>query len=201
MNHVIEHFLHFVTNLGDSGLLSVLALLGALYLYGVGGKRTALAIMATLFLCLAIMGFLKVVFIGCGHLIPWLNVRSPSGHAAMSAAIYGTFALIVIHHFENWKRYASIVGAAFLVFSIAASRILLGYHTVSEVGVGLLIGLLLCFLSYFIMHGTPRLAFKLRFLGLIELFVVILLYGAHAPAEDFITKMTAWLQSIFSFCT
>jgi len=201
MDPRLHHFLHYATNLGDSGFLAVLALIVAAYLLWEGHKREAVVLFVVLVLCAALIGVLKVGFINCGHLLPSLGIRSPSGHAAMSAAIYGTLASIVAHHFGGWRRVAARTLALYLVTLIGASRFLLEYHSVTEVTLGLAVGGALAWIASAIVHTAPQGGIRLRYLGFAMLVAGVLLFVVHVPAERYVEKIAEWARTHAHLCS
>jgi len=189
-----------ITNLGDSGLLTVLAFLASLYLYFVKSHRATLALTCALLSCLAVMTLLKIGFQSCHSLVPGLDIVSPSGHAAMSAAIMGTLAAIFASHFDGWRKRAALLLALGLICAIAASRVVLGYHTPNEVLLGLFVGLTIAFTAYIFLKGAPKVPFKARYLAATCLVAVLLLYGSRTPAEGFIIHLARFLKVSFHFC-
>lgn len=200
MDHIYHYALHMITNLGDSGFLTVVAFLAAAYLYFIGNQRAAGALCFALISCLLLMTLLKIGFIACHQLIPSWHIRSPSGHAAMAAAIWGTLAAIIASHFEGWKRVLAPVLAALLVLFIALSRLLLHAHTLNEVLLGLFLGSLIAFLGHLMLKNAPKIAFKARFLALIIAFSMLLIYGARTPAEGLITRFAHYLRDTYHMC-
>jgi membrane-associated phospholipid phosphatase len=196
-----EDFLYLVTHLGDSGLLMMLSSLCALYLYASGNKRTAVVLASVLFLCMGIMTVLKIYFIGCYHRWPSLGIESPSGHAAMGAAIYGTLAAIISRHFSGWRRVLAPVLVFPLVLTIAASRVLLGMHQISEVLLGLAVGIALALLAFIVLKDSSTHVFRLRYLVLTSLLAVVLLYGTQTPAETFLRRLALFVNDTLPFCT
>jgi len=201
MHSAFHYLLHFITNFGDSGLLIVMSFLTSLYLYLAGSHRAALALTGAMLGCLAIMTTLKIGFRSCYQLAPSLNIVSPSGHAAMSAAIMGTLAAIFASHFTGWRKGLPLCAALLMVFGISISRILLGYHTVPEVLVGLAIGTLFAVASYLFLQQAPKVPFKVRYLALTAAVATIFLYGAQTPAEDFLIRLAELLKQTFHICT
>lgn len=62
----------------------------------------------------------------------------PSGHTIAATLIYGLVAMYWVSRTERWDRRASIVlGAVFLVFLVALSRMYLGVHYFSDVLAGI----------------------------------------------------------------
>ena len=64
----------------------------------------------------------------------------PSGHATMSAVIFGILAVLVSHSMGRWGRALVYATCAIVVVMIAYSRLYLGAHWLSDVLAGLLFG-------------------------------------------------------------
>lgn len=64
----------------------------------------------------------------------------PSGHATMSAVIFGILAVLVSHSMGRWGRAVVYATCAVVVVMIAYSRVYLGAHWLSDVLAGLLFG-------------------------------------------------------------
>jgi len=189
-----------ITNLGDSGLLTVLAFLASLYLYLVKSHRAALALTSALLSCLVVMTLLKIGFRSCHRLVPTLDIVSPSGHAAMAAAIIGTLAVIFASTFKGWRKNLALLFAFGLIGTIAASRVILGAHTINEVLMGITIGLTITLGAFLFLKGAPQVPFKARYLAATSSVAVILLYGSRTPAEDFLISLVQTLKLSFHFC-
>ncbi len=67
---------------------------------------------------------------------------SPSGHSSLSAAVYVCLALILVQDKAAVWKYVILASTVLLVLLIATSRKMLGLHSIREVVVGLLFGLL-----------------------------------------------------------
>lgn len=65
----------------------------------------------------------------------------PSGHAMLSTVVYGVLLLAFLPAVPRRARPYAIGGTALLVLAIAASRVALGVHFLSDVAGGLLLGL------------------------------------------------------------
>lgn len=81
-----------------------------------------------------------------------LNTFSfPSGHASVSVAVYGAFAIIVLRDMRTWRGQALVLGTlAVLLALIGFSRIYLGAHFFSDVLAGYSLGtawLMICVLG------------------------------------------------------
>lgn len=65
----------------------------------------------------------------------------PSGHAMNSAVVYGAIVMLVWLRFRDRRvRICTVVAGATLVCAIAASRVVLGVHYVSDVVAGVVLG-------------------------------------------------------------
>ena len=65
----------------------------------------------------------------------------PSGHAMQSVAIYGVLLLIVAPRLAPRARWAVLASVAGFVAAIAISRVMLGVHYLSDITVGVALGL------------------------------------------------------------
>ena len=76
------------------------------------------------------------------HLVQVTNASFPSGHAANSAVVYLTLALLLTRVVRRRARVAIVAGAAMLVVAIGCSRVFLGVHWPSDVVAGWAFGAL-----------------------------------------------------------
>ena len=133
-----------VTLLGDPVLVTVGAAVLALVLWRRGDTRLALYVVAARVGALVLSQGLKVIVdrarpVFDAPVATALGASFPSGHALGSAAFWTTTAVLVMPHV---RRPRLLVAAAVLVaVLVAASRVLLGVHYLSDVVGGLLLGL------------------------------------------------------------
>jgi len=87
-------------------------------------------------LCLALTVGAKIAL-----MIVWRGgpLRSPSGHAALAALVYGTAALALWRSGERLQRALAAALAA-LILAVGVSRFVIGGHSRTEVAAGLAIG-------------------------------------------------------------
>lgn len=102
--------------------------------------KAAAGWVAALGLMVAVVMLLKIAGHACN--IHFLDDRltSPSGHAALSAAVYGAVGVVVARHVEGWRRNAFLLAVFGIVAGVAVSRVILRSHSVTEVTVGLALG-------------------------------------------------------------
>lgn len=134
-----------ITSLGGPTLVALATLLAAAQFRFAGRRGAMLAVVAApLGAWLSETG-LKALFgrprpAGAVYLIPG-SFAFPSGHAAAAAALYLTLGLLLaeIHPIPAARRF-TLATAASLPVLIAASRVYLGVHYLSDVIGGLLLG-------------------------------------------------------------
>ena len=66
----------------------------------------------------------------------------PSGHAMGSAIVFGALGYLALRSQRTWRAKAALAAAVTLVVTIAASRVYLGVHWISDVSAGVTMGAL-----------------------------------------------------------
>jgi undecaprenyl-diphosphatase len=80
----------------------------------------------------------------------------PSGHSAAAVAFYGAIAIIVFWHTRNAIGRALAVTAAVLVpLAVGTSRMYRGMHHLSDVVVGLVIGVISLWVTWWVVRRGP----------------------------------------------
>jgi membrane-associated phospholipid phosphatase len=197
------HFtiLRIVTHLGDSALLLPASMAMLAYMLYRQQTRIAAVWAFTFVLCAVLTIALKICFDACATQVAIPAVRSPSGHASLSSAFYACSAVMAAGEArERWQRRAIFAAAAGLIGAIAASRVILGAHTVAEVGFGLLIGLL-C-VGQVAQRYLERPAIDFRWRIIIPAFLVLILitHRMHLDFEHVIDRIAAMLRHQWSLC-
>ena len=119
--------MHFLTAFADQAVLLPLAVSVVLGFAASGWRRGAVV--------------LKLSFIACGHLLPLSSLRSPSGHTAGAAVVYGSLLAMWIR-FRTGTAIWTLPSALIFMSVIGVTRLALGAHSVVEVVVGGAVGLL-----------------------------------------------------------
>ncbi|HEY4343867.1 MAG TPA: phosphatase PAP2 family protein [Parvibaculum sp.] len=195
-------FLHFITGFGDQAVVLPFVAVVAIALAAMGARREALYWCVAIFVALFGALIAKIVFLPCGHLIPELDLRSPSGHTAAAVAAYGGFAMLWVKFSKDRRTRAMFISAAIIgCVGIAASRVLIHVHTMPEVLLGGFIGLsaptFLARMQPPESEATPR---PTLLLLLVPLVLVLALRGATLPVEGLIDHLSLQLMAWFGVC-
>lgn len=186
-----------MTNLADQVVLVPLATIVAIG-FGLAGWYRGAAIWAATFVAtMSAMGLLKLFFMTCGMgemMVPGL--RSPSGHTAGAAVVYGgLFALVVrlLTGTVHWTTLcAGLVGAMF-----GTTRLVLGVHTDVEVLVGACVGVGGA-LAMVHLSGVPPHPLRFGRTFAVGLVALPLLYGIHLPAEAMVAALASRLSLLMA---
>lgn len=195
-----DPFLIALTDLGDSAVLGGMTLLIGLYLAATGNRRQALALIVCFLGTAAAIAALKLLFYDCGYQVPPFDIHSPSGHAALATAVWGTLAAITVKQLTGWLRALPILGAILIIASIAVTRVALGFHTADEVWLGLLVGILATLCSLFFLKRTQPRRFSLRGALLVLAAAIIPLHGLRLPAEGFVRMLGDYIHADIPAC-
>ena len=169
----------FVSNFADQAVLLPLAVVAAL---GLGLVRWWRGLAAWAVCVAAAFGTMLLLKILCLQLAPRLGVSpmSPSGHVAAGCMIYGGLWVLLLR-----GRVPGLVVAAMpvaLVAVIGVSRISLGAHTMAEVVIGAVVGLLsVAMLARWAGAPPNRPVWPLLAAVSCTMFA---LHGVHMPAEQ-----------------
>jgi membrane-associated phospholipid phosphatase len=161
----LVYFFRVVTIPGSTVFLVAVALAAAVLLWA-RNDRADTALVGLAFAGSAVVNFtLKVLFERPRPTFQdeslTLNTFSfPSGHASVSVAVYGAFAIIVLRDVRTWRGRALVLGTlAVLLALIGFSRIYLGAHFFSDVLAGYSLGtawLMICVLALTVYEHRSR---------------------------------------------
>ncbi|HXW64736.1 MAG TPA: phosphatase PAP2 family protein [Burkholderiaceae bacterium] len=178
-------FSAFLTGAGDSGVLLLLSLISAALIWLWHSGRAAWLLLRSVLLAVLVVTVLKVLFLSCAaHWQP--DLVSPSGHACLSAAVFGSLGVVAAAGRGALARLVIALLVALAVAIIASSRVLIGVHTWTEVIVGLLVGVLalVLFAWSYTRSAPPRI--ELVTFGVTLLATMMLTFGIRLPGESII---------------
>ena len=198
---MLPNFWNFITDFGDTAVTLPLAALMLVFLLFSGWRRAALSLAIALAACGVAIGIAKLALESCGEPLLHTQITSPSGHAAVSATVYGSLAMLFADSSAAGRRWVPIAGAGLLLAAIAVSRIILDAHSLSEVAVGLAIGLAALALFYRYLEAGPTVAIRGLWLALGAVSVIALMHGARWPIEAFIRAIVHLIRHNVPSCT
>jgi membrane-associated phospholipid phosphatase len=190
-----------VTDVGDTACLLAITLSGSVYLFCRSSGRAAMFLIITLLITATLTSLVKLAFLGCHNYFHHPEIHSPSGHAAMSTAVFWAYAILMRSQLEAQRRLLPLLLLTLLITLIAVSRVRLGMHTYEEVIVGVIIGIIGLFISYFFVLRKRTFApFDAYALALWAVVPGLVVHGAHLPIEDLIHILAAHLKSHIALC-
>ncbi len=137
----MHHLTISITDLGDSAVTLPMAAVTILILVVLRRVRPALLWGGSIVACAATIGVLKLILTAAAPHHSLTGFSSPSGHAGMSAIVYGGFVLLIGPSLRPVWRVVAQLGALILIIAIAVSRLVLHEHSIAETMVGLAVGL------------------------------------------------------------
>ena len=190
-------FLYAITNFGDANLIAppVCGAIAALWV--VGDRRNARALALAFAVCLAATVLSKILFMFIYRGGP---LRSPSGHTALAAFVYGALALLA------WKReslgglrYVVIALCAAIVLGVAVSRFKIGGHSRTETAFGLAYGVAAVAVLARRFAWRPQARSGVALSAIAGVTVTLAAYVVLSSGyfdEDAISAFTRWLRGL-----
>jgi membrane-associated phospholipid phosphatase len=179
----------YLTDFADLAVILPLVAAVAAALALQGWRRGAVTWLIVVAATFGTMLALKLIFLSCTPVFDALDIHSPSGHVAAATVVTGGLAAMLT------RRRSSILPAALLAaLAIGVSRLVLGVHTLPEVIVGALIGLVGAVVLLRFTSPPPRL--RITPLLAVIVLVAVLFHGLHMPAEAAI-RHTAFRMTLF----
>lgn len=193
-----ETLLSIITDLGDAGFLLPMSILLGLTLLLSGDRRSALAFVVSLAICVAATVMAKVAFMTCAGERAGAAIYSPSGHASLAALFFPALALVGGRNGSRLYKGAFVLACALIVLLIAGSRVVLGVHTLAETAAGVAIGL--GSFGFFWRFASPHGAiFAPAFIAALSLLAVAYaIFGSHVGIEHWLELVAGWLSSFFA---
>lgn len=194
-----------LSGLGDVAVVAPASAAVVVGLFWLGARRDAAAFAAVMLACMALTLLAKLVFAACGFALSF-NVESPSGHAALAMAFYGSLAALFAGGRRLGVRLALYVAAACASLAVAYGRVELGAHSVAETICGLLIGAVAAAM-FVALRGAPRrLSVTPQMLARASPIAVLLaldlaLFSDRWTAEPVIDRLAAALGVALRLCS
>lgn len=179
----------YLTDFADQAVILPLTAVVALLLLATGWRRGALVWLAGVVVALGVMLVLKLVFAACGWLALGGMLHSPSGHTASAAVVYGGLATLLVRRGGLDPRLAIALAVLFAVV-FGLSRLELHVHTVLEVLIGGLVGVLAA-LAISGLAGAPPPGWRVWPVLAGSAVVLAVFHGLHLPAEMQIDRAAA----------
>jgi len=137
--------LRVVTRLGSSLVLVPLVAGTAALLWRRGLRRRVVFLVVTAALGSALNSAVKLLVHRTRPVVPFpittaLGQSFPSGHTVAATVCFGAMLIALLPLIAHRWRVPSVVGAALVVLSVGASRVLLGVHFVTDVVAGFILG-------------------------------------------------------------
>jgi membrane-associated phospholipid phosphatase len=196
----LQLFLKLVTDFGDSAMTLPMALLTFGLLLAARCRRAALGWVLAIVGCGLTIGLLKLALLSCGHRLLTIELTNPSGHTAMSAALYPSLAVLVGAMMPIYRRLILIGSAVAFSGAIAFSRVILGYHSEPEAVAGMIVGLAATAVFATVLASAPAPEIRLDwFLSLAALLIAVM-YGSHWPIEKIVHSLVALIKTAAPAC-
>jgi len=189
---------HILTYFGDSMLLIPTAIVMAGLIGWKNSDRRAPLYWALAFCSAgAIVSLSKVAFMGFGIGSAWLNFTGFSGHTAMSATLWPVMLWLLSGRLSPSGRALAVAVGYAIPVMVGVSRLVLDYHSVSEVVAGLVLGFTLS--SAFLVSQRHA---RLQGFSAVQLCIALLLpllllsHGRLATTQWFLQRLSVQIAGI-----
>ena len=137
----------------------------------------------------------KIAYIGWGIGVRSLDFTGISGHGMTAAATLTVAGFLAGDRYSKIWAAAGVGLGALVGLLIAASRVILGFHSPAEVIAGCSLGFAIAMTTISIIRANPRVAaVPSVFVLLLLMLVVAVQHGRRAPTEHLITKIALYLS-------
>jgi len=186
-----------ITNFGDLALLLPLVAVVTVWLGAIRQPRALLWWFVAVGLCMGSTAALKIYYFICP---PLIDLHSPSGHTSLSTLVYGVLMLAVATVVTGWKRVAVVGSGVAFVAAIGVSRVLVHAHSMLEVVMGSIIGIVA--LAIFASQFWPRRPTepRLRTMLIACFALMVMLNGQDLHAEDMLHAISLYLNNAGMSC-
>lgn len=196
----MESLLLALISFGDSTVAVGVLLTGTAFLAITRNLKAAAILFLAVVAAGGMIGTLKTLFIGCDLYLSDFDIRYPSGHAALSASGLGTVCVLIVSRLLGWKRVAVVIGFAVVEAVIATTLVVMGFHTLYEVILGLIIGGCAVAGAYVATRITAPAAINVKGFVLSLASVVIAIHVAQVPSRDLASILAVVMQNQTSVC-
>ena len=183
----------FLTDFADQAVMLPVVFAIAIVLAIQGWRRGALVWLGVVFVTFGVMLILKLVFLACTPLFNPIDIHSPSGHVAAATVVAGGLAALLTRH-----RVSILPVALLAAVVIGVSRVVLGMHSLPEVVLGAVVGLVGAAALLAIAGPPPALRPARVFAVVVN--VAALFHGKHLPAEAAIRHTAFSAARMLSVC-
>lgn len=192
------HILHILTYFGDSMLLIPTAVIMAILITWKNSDRRAVWYWALAFCAAgAIVSLSKIAFLGYGIGSARFNFTGFSGHSAMSATLWPVMLWLLSGRLKPaWRTCAVMVGYL-IPLMVGTSRLVLNYHSTSEVVAGLILGFTLSTAFLVSQRRSELQGFSAPQLCIALLLPLLLMsHGRLATTQQFLQRFSVQLSGI-----
>jgi membrane-associated phospholipid phosphatase len=180
-----------ITDCGDLAILLPVACVLTVWAALIRDKTVFTWWLIALALCVGGTGILKIYFFACP---PLSDLHSPSGHTSFSTLVYGTLTLAVASAVEGWRRWISVLIGTLFILAIAVSRIVVHAHSVPEVILGSILGVIALSLLVNAYRREKPTKTYLAPLVTVCAMLVVLLNGHEVRAEELLHHIAVYLN-------
>ena len=174
--------MQFITDFADQAVVLPLIVIIAAGLALSGWLRGCCAWVLAVLGMVGTMALLKYVCFACQAPLSATGLRSPSGHTAAAAVVYGgALVLLLRQRAPSWLLFA--IPPIFAAF-FALTRLALHAHDVAEVLVGGAVGL--TFVAALVVLAGPRPPLRAWPMTVVAVIIAVAFHGLRLKAEDVI---------------
>lgn len=184
----------FLTDFADAAVVLPLVATVTLALLLLGWRRGAAAWLLALIGTLGVVLVLKLALAACAASAGLTTLHSPSGHTAAAAIVVGGLVVVLGRSFR-----LAVLAAVPAAGLIGVSRMAFGYHSFAEVVMGGAVGLAGTLVLYWV-AGQPPQPWRVRWLAVAVMVVVVLFHGRHLDAEPRIHGIALHAAGLLAVC-
>jgi membrane-associated phospholipid phosphatase len=138
--------------------------------------------------CLTITVALKLAFLIWHVDVFGFRVHSPSGHTSFGATFYGCCAVLASSGISPWRQKIVRLSVGALILAVALSRVAVDAHSLSEVAIGLVIGIA-CVALFVSLPKRPEVSAGLLQIAVCVAVMAIALDGRHLTLEPLLQRL------------